>query len=476
MYIPSIGLEVHVQLKTRTKMFCGCSTAYGAPPNSQVCPVCLGYPGAMPVMNAEAVRLTVLSGLMLGCEISDYSKFDRKSYFYPDMPKNYQITQYDRPLCLGGGLDFETGGQTRRVRLTRIHLEEDVGKSTHHASCSGVDFNRAGVPLMEIVTEPDLASADEAMAFLLALRQTLLYAGVGDCNLEEGNLRCDVNISVRPEGADKLGTKAEIKNMNTFKGVHAALLHEIDRQTRLVAGGGRVAQQTLRWDPDAGATFPMRGKEDAHDYRYFPEPDLLPVVLAREQVEAWRATLPERPADRRTRLVQTYGIPVYDAGVLTADRAVADFFEAAARLCNNGKAASNWIMTDVLRLLGESGHTLEQCRLTPEMLAELILLVERRTINQPTAKGLLPELFAAGGSPGGLVAARGLGQMGGADEIGRLVDQAIAASPKTVQDFLAGKQAAAQSLVGQVMKLSRGKADPQLAGKLVAEKLAARKG
>ncbi len=474
-YIPSIGLEVHVQLKTRTKMFCGCSTAYGARPNSQVCPVCLGYPGAMPVMNVEAVRLTVLSGLMLGCEISGYSKFDRKSYFYPDMPKNYQITQYDRPLCLGGGLDFETGGQARRVRLTRIHLEEDVGKSTHHASCSGVDFNRAGVPLMEIVTEPDLASADEAMAFLLALRQTLLYAGVGDCNLEEGNLRCDVNISVRPEGTDKLGTKAEIKNMNTFKGVHAALLHEIERQTRLVAGGGRVVQQTLRWDPDAGATFPMRGKEDAHDYRYFPEPDLLPVALAREQVEAWRATLPERPADRRTRLVQTYGIPVYDAGVLTADRAVADFFEAAARLCNNGKAASNWIMTDVLRLLGESGHTLDQCRLTPGMLAELILLVERRTINQPTARGLLPELFASGGSPGERVAARGLGQMGGTDEIGRLVDQAIEANPKTVQDFLAGRQAAAQSLVGQVMKLSRGKADPQLAGRLVAERLAERK-
>jgi len=474
-YIPSIGLEVHVQLRTRTKMFCGCSTAFGAPPNSHVCPVCLGYPGAMPVMNVEAIRLTVQAGLMLGCEIGAFSKFDRKSYFYPDMPKNYQITQYDKPLCLGGGLEIESGGQTKTIHLTRIHLEEDVGKNTHHAGCSGVDFNRAGVPLMEIVTEPDIGSADEAMAFLLALKQTLLYAGVSDCNLEEGNLRCDVNISVRPEGTERLGTKAEIKNMNTFKGVHAALLHEIERQTRLVSGGGRVVQQTLRWEPDLGETLPMRGKEDAHDYRYFPEPDLLPVALDRAQIEAWRAGLPERPADRRTRLVQIYGIPVYDAGVLTADRAVADFFETAAGLCGNGKTVSNWIMTDVLRLLGDSGRTLAQCALTPEMLAELILLVERRTINLPTAKALLPELFEKGGRPAELVAARGLGQVGGADEIGRLVDQAIESSPRTVQDFLAGKQAAAQALVGQVMKLSRGKADPKLAGKLVVERLTAQK-
>jgi len=474
-YIPSIGLEVHVQLKTRTKMFCGCSTTYGALPNTQVCPVCLGYPGAMPVMNVEAIRLTVQAGLMLGCEIGTYSKFDRKSYFYPDMPKNYQITQYDKPLCLGGGLDIEVGGQAKHVGLTRIHLEEDVGKSTHHAACSGVDFNRAGVPLMEIVTEPDIASADEAMAFLLALKQTLLYAGVSDCNLEEGNLRCDVNISVRPAGSDKLGTKAEIKNMNTFKGVHAALLHEIDRQTALVSGGGRVVQQTLRWEPELGETLPMRSKEDAHDYRYFPEPDLLPVALERAQIDAWQAALPERPADRRTRMMQAYGIPVYDAGVLTADRAVADFFEKTVRICGNGKLVSNWIMTDVLRLLGERGCTLAHCQLTPEMLAELILLVERRTINQPTAKGLLPELFEKGGKPAELVTSRGLGQLGGADEIGRLVDQAIADNPRSVQAFLAGKQAAAQSLVGQVMKLSRGKADPQLAGKLVAEKLAALK-
>jgi aspartyl-tRNA(Asn)/glutamyl-tRNA(Gln) amidotransferase subunit B len=475
-YLPSIGLEVHVQLKTRTKMFCGCRTAYGAAPNTQVCPVCLGYPGAMPGMNEEAIRLTVLSGLMLGCRIGCRSKFDRKSYFYPDMPKNYQITQYDQPLCLGGGLAIELEGVGARfVRLARIHLEEDVGKSTHHAGCSSVDFNRAGVPLMEIVTEPDLSSADEAMAFLLALKQTLLYAGVSDCNLEEGNLRCDVNISVRPAGTEKLGTKTEIKNMNTFKGVFAAAQYEIGRQIRCLSSGGRIVQETLRWDPDLGETSSMRGKEDAHDYRYFPEPDLLPVVLADERIEAWRATLPERPAERRTRFMQAYGLPAYDAGVLTAERALADFFEETARLCGNGKMASNWIMTDVLRLVGESGRSLAQAALTPAVLAELIQLVDRRTINLPTAKGLLPELFEKPGRPAELVAARGLGQVGGAEEIGRLVAQAMEANPRIVQDFFAGKAAAAQALVGQVMKLSRGKADPQLAGRLVAEQLAARK-
>jgi len=474
-YLPSIGLEVHVQLKTRSKMFCSCGTAYGAPPNTQVCPVCLGYPGAMPVMNEEAIHLTVLSGLMLGCKIASYSKFDRKSYFYPDMPKNYQITQYDKPLCLGGAVDAEAGGKPVHVGITRIHLEEDVGKSTHHPTCSGVDFNRAGVPLMEIVTEPDMTSADEAMAFLLALKQLLLYVGVSACNLEEGNMRCDVNISVRPEGTTLLGTKVEIKNMNTFKGVHAALQYEIGRQIAARRESKTIVQETRRWDPDMGVTEPMRSKEDAHDYRYFPEPDLLPVVLSDEKIAEWRASLPERPADRRARLIAEYGIPAYDAGVLTADRAVADFFEEAAKSCGQGKLVSNWVMTDVMRLLGETGKTLAQCALTPAVLAELVQLVEQRVINQPTAKGLLPELFAQGGSPKERVASRGLGQVGGAEEIASWAEQAIASNPKIVQDFLAGKQVAAQALVGQVMKLSRGKADPQLAGKLVFERLAARK-
>ena len=497
-YIPSIGLEVHVQLKTKSKMFCCCDTTYGAPPNTQVCPVCLGYPGAMPTMNEDAIRLTVMSGLMLGCKIAPYSKFDRKSYFYPDMPKNYQITQYDKPLCLGGGVEIREarlrfrvhrgtdgsfnynsesvpGNQFKTIGLTRIHLEEDVGKSTHLASCSGVDFNRAGVPLMEIVTEPEIASADEAMSFLLQLKQNLLYAGVSDCNLEEGNLRCDVNISLRPEDQTKLGTKIEIKNMNTFKGVHLAISYEIDRQIRELLSNRNLVQETRRWDSDIGETFTMRSKEDAHDYRYFPEPDLLPVVLEHGQIDDWAKALPENPAARRERLVREYGVPEYDAEVLTADRTVADFFEAVVKAGGNGKTASNWIMTDVLRLLGESGRPLAQCALTPDALAELLLLVEKRTINLPTAKGLLPELFEKGGRPAELVATRGLGQIGNADEIGSWVDQILAENPKSVQDFLAGKQAAASFFVGQVMKRSRGKADPQLVGKMVAERLAAMK-
>jgi aspartyl-tRNA(Asn)/glutamyl-tRNA(Gln) amidotransferase subunit B len=428
----------------------------------------------MPVMNHEAVRLTVLAGLMLGCDISPYSKFDRKSYFYPDMPKNYQISQYDKPLCLGGAVEIPVaGGGVRRIGLTRIHLEEDVGKSTHHAACSGVDFNRAGVPLMEIVTEPEMTSVEETAAFLQTLKQILLYTGVSDCNLEEGNLRCDVNVSVRPTGQTRLGTKAEIKNMNSFKAVQAALAFEIERQIDLLQGGGRVVQETRRWDPDAGVTLSMRSKEDAHDYRYFPEPDLLPVVLDQGQVEAWRAELPELPSRRRIRLVAEYGLPEYDAGVLAADREVADFFETAARASGNGKAVSNWVMTDVLRLLTETGKTLSASALTPAALAELVGLVGAGTINMPTAKELLPELFARGGRPAALVAARGLGQVSDSGEIVRLVDQAIAANPKTVADWKAGKQAAAAFFVGQVMKLSRGKADPKLAGRLVAERLAA---
>lgn len=471
-YAVSVGLEVHVQLRTKSKMFCGCATTIGSEPNTNVCPVCLGYPGAMPVMNREAVRLTVLTGLMLGCEINPYSKFDRKSYFYPDMPKNYQITQYDKPLCLGGAVEISVAGGTRRIAMTRIHLEEDVGKSTHHATCSGVDFNRAGVPLMEIVTEPELASVEETGAFLQTLKQILLYTGVSDCNLEDGNLRCDVNVSVRPTGQKGLGTKAEIKNMNSFKAVQAALAFEIDRQIDILQGGGRIVQETRRWDPDTGMTITMRSKEDAHDYRYFPEPDLLPVVLDAGQIEAWRADLPELPSRRRIRLVAEYGLPEYDAGVLAADRRVADFFEAAARASGNGKAVSNWVMTDVLRLLTETGKSLDASALTPEALAELVGLVGDGTINMPTAKELLPELFTRGGRPGALVAARGLGQMSDGGEIVRLVDQAIAAHPKTVADWKAGKQAAAAFFVGQVMKLSRGKADPKLAGRLVAERLA----
>jgi len=474
-YLITIGLETHVQLKTNTKMFCGCSLKFGAEPNTNVCPVCLGYPGALPVMNREAVKFTVMSGLMLGCAINRHSTFDRKNYFYPDMSKDYQISQNTHPLCLGGGVTVQTPQGAKRVRINHIHLEEDAAKINHYARFSGVDFNRCGTPLMEIVSEPDLSSPDEAMAYLQALKQILVYAGVSECNLEEGNMRSDVNISVRPEGQEQLGTKVEIKNMNTFKGIYAALEYEIARQIGTVMRGGVIVQETRRWDPDLGETQSMRSKENAHDYRYFPEPDLVPVALDEALVAEWRAALPELPAARRERMVAEYGIPEYDAGVLADAKENADFFEAAARACapGLGKTVSNWFMTEIMRLLSESGKTVHACALTPAALAELVTLVDRRVINGPTAKELLPELFRDGGMPEALVKARGLGQVSDAGALVAFVDQVLAENAKSVADYQAGKKAAAGFLVGQVMKLSKGKADPQLVGKLVAEKLAA---
>ncbi|MDD4016329.1 MAG: Asp-tRNA(Asn)/Glu-tRNA(Gln) amidotransferase subunit GatB [Kiritimatiellae bacterium] len=475
-YLITIGLETHVQLKTRTKMFCGCSLAFGTESNTNVCPVCLGYPGALPVMNREAVKLTVMSGLMLGCEINRVSTFDRKNYFYPDMSKDYQISQQAKPLCLGGGVTIQMPEGQKRIRINHIHLEEDAAKINHSARFSGVDFNRCGTPLMEIVSEPGLSSPEEAMAYLQSLKQILVYAGVSDCNLEEGNMRSDVNISVRPEGQEALGTKVEIKNMNTFKGIYAALEYEIARQLGAVSHGGVIVQETRRWEAELGETQPMRTKENAHDYRYFPEPDLVPIVLSAEQVEAWRALLPELPSMRRVRMMAEYGIPEYDAGVLADAKENADFFEAAARLCGQGqgKTVSNWFMTEIMRLLSETGKTITQCALTPEALAELVALVNGRAINGPTAKELLPELFNNGGMPGVLVHARGLGQVSDAGTLEAFVEQAIRENPKSVEDYKAGKKAAAGFLVGQVMKLSHGKAAPQQVGKLVTEKLAER--
>ena len=470
-YLTTIGLEVHVQLKTDSKMFCSCPTGYGVEPNTNVCPVCLGYPGAMPVMNEKAVELTVISGLMIGSKISEYSKFDRKSYFYPDMPKNYQITQYDKPLCEGGSVTITIDGEERVLGVTRIHLEEDVGKSTHFAKSSGVDFNRAGHPLMEIVSEPDMTSPEEAYAYLQALRQILLYAGVSDCNLEEGNMRCDVNVSVRPEGQTELGTRAELKNLNTQKGVLNSLYYEIERQTSALMRGERIVQETRRWDPDRCVTTSMRVKEDAHDYRYFPEPDLMPVVLPREQVAALKAALPELPNLRRQRFVSEYGVPEYDAGVLVASRDVADFFESVATLSGNAKGASNWIMTEVMRVLGDHETSLASLPLTPDALAEVIKLVDAKTINMTGAKQVFEVLVDIGGDPHAIVKDKGLVQVSDSGSIGTFVDEAMAANPQSVEDYRNGKKASAQFLVGQVMRLSRGKANPQIVAQLLADKL-----
>ena len=473
----TIGLETHVQLKTRTKMFCGCLLKTGCDPNTNVCPVCLGYPGALPMINKEAVKLTVMSGLMLGCEINRHATFDRKNYFYPDMSKNYQISQSDRPLCLGGGVGIHVGGvpsgAPKRVRVNHIHLEEDAAKINHYARHSGVDYNRCGTPLMEIVGEPDLASPDEAMEYLQKLREILVYAGVSDCNLEDGNMRSDVNVSLRPAGSDALGTKVEIKNMNTFKGIHAALEFEIARQTALLQAGGAVVQETRRWDGDLGETFSMRTKENAHDYRYFPEPDLLPVDLAEEQVEAWRALLPEAPEARRERFRSQFGIPAYDAGVLAAQKPLADFFEATVAAGAPAKPAANWIMGDLLRLLGAASLDIADLRtVTPASLASLLKLVEARTINGPTAKELLEEIFEKGGDPDAIVKERGLAQVSDAGAVEALARQAIDANPKPAAEFRAGKKASLQFLVGQVMKLSKGKANPKLAAEALRALLA----
>lgn len=474
-YLVSIGLETHVQLKTNTKMFCGCRLSTEDPPNTNVCPVCLGLPGALPRTNATAVRYTVLSGLMLGCEIARYAEFDRKNYFYPDMSKNYQISQNGHPLCLGGGLDIHEDGREdapmRHIRINHIHLEEDAAKINHYARHSGVDYNRCGTPLMEIVSEPDLTSPDEAMAYLQQLRQILIYTGVSDCNLEDGNMRSDVNISLRPAGQEKLGTKVEIKNMNTFKGIHAALLYEIARQTEILDNGGTIVQETRRWDGDLGETFSMRSKENAHDYRYFPEPDLLPIQLSPEQVEEWRKSLPELPERKRTRFQEQYGLPAYDAGVLSAQLPLADFFEAVIAAGAPAKSAANWIMGDFLRLLGAAGIEVTRCRVTPESLADLIKLVEKRAINMPTAKALLEEIFPTGGNPSAIVQERGLAQVSDTGAIEEFARKAIEANPKPVAEYKGGKAASLQFLVGQVMKLSRGKANPKLAGEILAKLL-----
>ncbi len=461
-YIVSIGLEVHVQLRTKSKMFCSCDTGYGAPPNTHVCPVCLGYPGAMPVMNKEAIRMTVLAGMMIGSEISTYSKFDRKSYFYPDMPKNYQITQYDKPFCDGGAVEIMVDGKPKTINVTRIHLEEDVGKNMHFRGSSGVDFNRAGIPLMEIVSEPDMSSPQEAYDYLTALKQIITYTDISNCNQEEGNMRCDVNCSIRPEGQTELGTKTELKNLNSFKAAFHALEYEIARQKEVLEAGGEIVQETRRWDPDTFETYSMRVKEKAHDYRYFPEPDLMPVVLDMELVEEWRSGLPELPEVRKARIITQYGLPEYDAGVLVSEKALADYFEGAAELSKNPKAISNWVMTEVLRFLSEKEIEITELKVMPKALSELVSLVDDKTINMTTAKEVFAIMCEKGGEPAGIVKEQGLAQVSDDGVIDAFVKQAMAENPKSVEDYKGGNKAAVQFLVGQVMRMSKGKANPQM--------------
>lgn len=471
-YIVTIGLEVHCQIKSESKMFCACATSFGEEPNSNVCPVCLGLPGALPVLNRHAIEQTILAGQMLGCGTPDVSKWDRKNYFYPDMPKNYQLSQFDLPLCIGGGVplydlaypkevqkDIPNPGKT--VKLTRIHLEEDVAKSTHHASNSTIDFNRAGTPLMEIVSDPDIDTPEEAYAYLKSLQQILIYGGISDADMEKGQMRCDVNVSLRPHGQEELGEKVELKNLNSISAVRNALHYEIRRQADELDAGIAQVQSTRRWDAGLAETQMMRTKEDAHDYRYFPEPDLLPIKTA-PLVEKMRAHVPELPHEKRQRFEDSYGINAYDAGVLTSDRRLADYFEQAATEPKLGKKVANWITNSVLAKLNEEGSGIADCPLPPSSVLDLVQLVEAGTISNNQAR----EVFAAlweqpDGNAADVAKAMGF-EPADTGAIEGMIDEVIAANPDKVGEIQAGNEKLLNFLTGQVMKASKGKANPKM--------------
>jgi aspartyl-tRNA(Asn)/glutamyl-tRNA(Gln) amidotransferase subunit B len=487
-YEAVIGLETHVQLKTKSKMWCGCANRYGDEPNTNVCPVCLGLPGVLPVPNDEALRKTVLTGCLLNCEIPRFAKFDRKSYFYPDMPKNYQLTQYDKPSTANGFVDFEFNGGISRVRITRAHLEEDVGKLTHFDRHSGVDFNRAGVPLMEIVSEPDITGADMAYEYLNALKDILIYGGVSDCDMEKGMVRCDVNVSVRPVGAKELGAKIEIKNMNSFSGVRRALEYEIPRQIAAVKRGEKLIQSTRRWDDEAGITDEMRTKEHAHDYRYFPDPDLMPLAPTDAWLAEVKSRIVELPLARKQRFMRDYQLPAPDAETFVNDVPLGNYFEAVAKQSKNPKAVANWVINNLRAKLAASplppslfpsagervaqqGEGLATLKFKPAALLELVGLVEAKTISSAAAQQVFAEMFETGKPPAIIVQEKGLAQVSDTGAIEKFCDDAIAANPNSVADYKAGKVAALNFLKGQVMKLSKGNANPSLVGEILERKL-----
>ncbi len=475
-YEPVIGLEVHVELKTRSKIFCDSTTEFGGAPNTHVCPVCLGLPGVLPVVNKTVVEYAIRIALALNCQIAEFSKFDRKNYYYPDMPKNYQISQYDLPIAEHGSLEIDAGGVTKKIGITRLHMEEDTGKLVHQGtitttSFSLVDYNRAGVPLIEIVSEPELRSPEEARRYLEKLKAIIQYTGVSDCKMEEGSLRCDANISVRPVGSSTFGTKTEIKNMNSFKALQRALAYEIERQKNVLGKGGRIVQETRTWDEGQGVTLPLRSKEYAHDYRYLPDPDLVPMIIERDWVEEIRSSLPELPDARRARYVREYGLPEYDAGVLTNTKELADYFEQCIAVWSAPKAVSNWVMGDLTRLLNANNIEITGCPVAPEQLASLLRLMDEGTISGKIAKKVFDEMFTTGKDAETVVKERGLVQISDESAIAAVVNGVLKRNPQSVADYRNGKERALGFLVGQVMKATKGKANPEMVNRLLKERL-----
>jgi aspartyl-tRNA(Asn)/glutamyl-tRNA(Gln) amidotransferase subunit B len=473
-YEAVIGLEVHAQMLTETKIFCGCSTKFGSEPNTQTCPVCIGMPGVLPVLNRKALEFAIKTGLATNCKISPYSRFARKNYFYPDLPKGYQISQYELPICEYGCIEIVFDGDVRNIGITRIHMEEDAGKNIHEGGTgnySFVDLNRAGVPLMEIVSEPDIRSPREAVDYMKKLRAILRYLGVCDGNMEQGSLRCDANISVRPPGQSEFGTRAEVKNINSFRFVEKALEYEIKRQIKVVEGGGKVIQETRLWDPVRGVTESMRGKEEAHDYRYFPEPDLVPIVVEQEWIEEIKASLPELPDIKRERFVSEYGLPEYDADLLVSEKPLADWYEEAVKIGGLPKTVANWIKVELLRLLNEENKTIEECSIKPNHLVDMLILMDKGTISGKIAKTVFEEMYRTGKDAEIIVKEKGLIQISDSGAIEKAVDDVIAKNPKEVERFKSGEEKLLGFFVGHVMKLTKGKANPQMVNELLKKKL-----
>lgn len=467
-----IGVEVHAQLRTQSKLFCPCGTTFGRTANSQTCPVCLGLPGSLPVINEKAVEMAVRAGLAMNGTIGVRNRFARKNYFYPDLPKGYQISQYEAPICEHGWIEIAAGGIRKRVRIRRAHLEEDAGKNVHEAGSgmSLVDLNRAGTPLLEIVTEPDLSSSEEVVAYLKALRELLMYLDVCDGNMDEGSFRCEPNLSLRPLGQKEFGTKVELKNINSFKFVKDAVEYEIKRQTKVLSEGGKIYQETRLWNLERGETAVMRSKEEAHDYRYFPDPDLVPLKLDKEWIEGFRGSVPELPAARVSRFVREYGLPEYDAGVLTVSKGIADYFEACVTLFNQPKTVSNWVMGELTRELNLSGTEIAASPVTPERLVALLQLVEKGTVSLKVAREIFPELYRSGKTPEQIVQEKGLTQVSDEGALDKIIDEVLAKNPAQVAQFKEGKQQVLGFLVGQVMKASGGKANPGKVNELLKKK------